>query len=132
MRRVLVTALVALTAVAAVGCAGEDAREAQRLLAQSEQAMNEVSSFRFSMRMWTSGAPDDVTMTMRGGGYAKGKRAGDFFMTAAVDGGSTLSDFSLVSPSGATYINVGAGWQRTSLPGAAPAAKMGNPFAGFD
>jgi hypothetical protein len=84
MRRVL--ALLALTACAAVaaGCSGRDAQEAQLLMAQADAAFATVRSATFTARFSTSGAPQELAMTMVGGGYVKGKHAGDAYavMTA--------------------------------------------------
>lgn len=77
MKRAL--ALLVLAALAA-GCSGRDAQEAQLLLAQSEAAFASVRSATFTLRLSTSGAPEDYAMTMAGGGYLKGKRAGDVYV----------------------------------------------------
>jgi hypothetical protein len=130
MRRAFAISLLALAVLGATGCAGADAERAQAILAQSQQAMNDVQSFRFSMRLWTSDAPQDFSMTMRGGGYATGKRAGDFFLTASVEGMPSLGSFSLVSRRGAAHMNLGSGWVRMPVPTAS--AQAAGPLAGFD
>jgi hypothetical protein len=86
MKRVI--ALLALVAAVAVapGCAGADAQEAQALFAQSDAALAQVRSATFSAKLWTSGAPQDFTLRMAGGAYAKGKRAGDFYVVVTADG----------------------------------------------
>jgi len=105
MRRIL--ALLLLTAVAAVapGCSGADAEEAQALLVQSNAAFAEVRSATFTARMSLSGGSQELSMTMSGGGYAHGKRAGDFYVLATSDS-LGFGDLVLVSRSGRVSMSV--------------------------
>jgi hypothetical protein len=85
MRRAFaLLAVLALGAVAA-GCSGREAREAQTLLAQSNEAFAEVRSATFTIKMTLSGGPPelqlaDSVLSMSGGGYSRGRRAGDFYV----------------------------------------------------
>jgi hypothetical protein len=105
MRRIL--ALLVGTAVAAVapGCSGADAEEAQALLVQSNAAFAEVRSATFTARMSLTGGPQELSMTMSGGGYAHGKRAGDFYVLATSDS-LGFGDLVLVSRSGRVSMSV--------------------------
>jgi hypothetical protein len=105
MRRIL--AFLLLTAVAAVapGCSGADAEEAQALLVQSNAAFAEVRSATFTARMSLTGGPQELSMTMSGGGYAHGKRAGDFYVLATSDS-LGFRDLVLVSRSGRVSMSV--------------------------
>jgi hypothetical protein len=105
MRRLL--ALLVVTAVAAVapGCSGADAEEAQALLVQSNAAFAEVRSATFTARMSLTGGPQELSMTMSGGGYAHGKRAGDFYVLATSDS-LGFGDLVLVSRSGRVSMSV--------------------------
>src|SRR6266511_3738860 len=105
MRRIL--AFLLLTAVAAVapGCSGADAEEAQALLVQSNAAFAEVRSATFTARMSLTGGPRELSMTMSGGGYAHGKRAGDFYVLATSDSRG-FGDLVLVSRSGRVSMSV--------------------------
>jgi hypothetical protein len=105
MRRIL--ALLVVTAVAAVapGCSGADAEEAQALLVQSNAAFAEVRSATFTARMSLTGGPQELSMTMSGGGYAHGKRAGDFYVLATSDS-LGFGDLVLVSRSGRVSMSV--------------------------
>jgi hypothetical protein len=49
--------------------------------------MADVESVSFSMRMWTEGAHGDAdfTVLMHGGGYEKGKHAGEAYATMTAD-----------------------------------------------
>ena len=105
MRRIL--AFLLLTAVAAVapGCSGADVEEAQALLVQSNAAFAEVRSATFTARMSLTGGPQELSMTMSGGGYAHGKRAGDFYVLATSDS-LGFGDLVLVSRSGRVSMSV--------------------------
>lgn len=129
MRRVLAPLVVALVAAGVSGCAGAEGQQAQELLLQSEQAVANVESFRFAARFWTSGVEESLTMVMRGGGYSKGKRAGDFFVQASVEGVPGFTGFTMVSRKGAVSTNAGGGW----VPVPADAAAAQNAaLGGFD
>src|SRR6266545_2684537 len=105
MRRIL--AFLLLTAVAAVapGCSGADAEEAQALLVQSNAAFAEVRSATFTARMSLTGGPRELSMTMSGGGFAHGKKAGDFYVLATSDS-LGFGDLVLVSRSGRVSMSV--------------------------
>ncbi|HXL43539.1 MAG TPA: hypothetical protein VN960_05710, partial [Gaiellaceae bacterium] len=105
MRRIL--AFLLLTAVAAVapGCSGADAEEAQALLVQSNAAFAEVRSAPFTARMSLTGGPQELSMTMSGGGFAHGKKAGDFYVLATSDS-LGFGDLVLVSRSGRVSMSV--------------------------
>jgi hypothetical protein len=105
MRRAIALLLLLVAAASAAGCSGADAQEAQALLAQSDVAWADVSSATFSMRLWTSGAPQDFSLTMSGGGYAKGKHAGDFYVLATADNVG-FGDFTLVNRKGRLSMSV--------------------------
>ena len=83
MRRLLALVLVASAAAAVSGCSGVDAEKAQTIIDQSTTAMADVKSVSFAMRMWTSGGPTgtEFTVLMHGGGYQKGKHAGESYAT---------------------------------------------------
>jgi len=99
MRRVLALLLLTATAAVASGCSGADAEEAQALLVQSNAAFAEVRSATFTARMSLTGGPHELSMTLSGGGYAHGRRAGDFYVLAASDS-LGFRDLVLVSRSG--------------------------------
>jgi hypothetical protein len=84
MRRAIALLSLAALVVVQTGCSGADAREAQELLAQSDAAFAQVKS-TFSARISVTGGPREFAMTMKGGGYSRGKRAGDFYMVATAE-----------------------------------------------
>jgi hypothetical protein len=85
MRRALALLLVTAVAAVAVGCSGADAQEAQTLLAESNAAFAQVRSATFTARIAMTGGPQEFDMTMSGGGYAKGRHAGEFYVVATSD-----------------------------------------------
>jgi hypothetical protein len=96
-------AMLALGVVSA-GCSGREAQEAQELLAESNEAFAEVRSATFTIKMTLSGGPPelqltDYVMTMSGGGYSRGKRAGDFYMVLTDQAGLS-NEIMVVSRSG--------------------------------
>jgi hypothetical protein len=131
MRRVLVVALVALAAAVSAGCSGVDAQNAQAILDQSTTAMASVRSVSFAMRMWTSGGPDgtDYTVLMRGGGYQKGKRSGDTYVTLSSSDLPGLGSMTVVTRHGVIYVKAAGRWTRVPVPAGQSAA---DPLAGFD
>ena len=85
MRRGLAILLVTAVAAVAAGCSGADAEEAQLLLEQSNAAFAQVHSATFTARLRMTGGPQEFEMTMSGGGYAKGRHAGEFYIVATSD-----------------------------------------------
>lgn len=85
MLRILALLLATAAAAVAAGCTGRDAQEAQQLLAESRAAFAGVRSATFTARLTMTGGPEELTLSMSGGGYARGKRAGDVYMLATAD-----------------------------------------------
>ena len=119
MRRVLALLALAAIGVVASGCSGRDGQEAQALLAQSEQALAEVRSASFSAKLWIEGGPQQVSMTMSGGAYSKGKNAGDFYV-AVSSADALFEDVVLVQQGGRLSAKVGGTVMSESLPFTAP------------
>lgn len=131
-RRLLAFALtVSAAAVAVGGCSGADAQKAEAILDQSTSAMADVRSLSFAMRMWTSGGPEgaDFTVLMHGGGYQKGKRAGESYVTLSSSDVPGLGSMTVVIRRNALYVKAAGSWSR--LPGPADEASA-DPLAGFD
>lgn len=117
MRRVLaLLPCLALAAVAA-GCSGRDAQEAQALVAQSQAAMAKVRSSTFTAKLWAEDGPQQFSVTMSGGGYAKGKHAGDFYVVMS-SGEGLFEDIVVVQQSGKVSARIGG----TIVPGGVPTA----------
>jgi hypothetical protein len=132
MRGMLAAALT-LTALIASGCSGADAQKAQTLLDESTQAMANVTSVSFAMRMWTTGGPEgsDMVVLMRGGGYNKGKHKGDSVMT--ISGLPQIGDVSVAIRNGHAFVRAGGRWTSAPVPAdtASSAALAGFNLASY-
>ncbi len=119
MRR-LALALAALSLLLA-GCAGipgtsaQDAREAQRLLEESQAAQAEVESMTFTMTVGMEGGGQQFRMVGQGALVARGEHAGDMTLTMRLAGGPVAS-LELVAKDGVAYMRSGGSWIR--VPGA--------------
>lgn len=131
MRRIVLLVLVALATAVSAGCSGVDAQKAQTILDQSTAAMADVKSVSFAMRMWTSGAPDgtDFTVLMHGGGYEKGRRSGEAYVTLSSTNVPGLGSMTVVTHRDVLWVKAGGRWARLPVPAGQPAA---DPLAGFD
>lgn len=131
MRRLLALLLVVSAATAASGCSGVDAQKAQTLLDQSTTAMAGVKSVSFAMRMWVSGGPEgsDFTVLMHGGGYQKGKRAGESYATLSSSNVPGMGSVTVVARHDTLYVKAGGSWTRIPAPANRASA---DPLAGFD
>jgi hypothetical protein len=131
MRRMLVLALLAVAFAVPAGCSGVDAQKAQTILDQSTTAMANVKSVSFAMRMWTSGGPDgtDFTVVMHGGGYEKGKRAGDAYVSMSSSDVPGFGAMTVVVHGDTLWVKAGGRWERVPSPAGQGAA---DPLAGFD
>jgi hypothetical protein len=123
MRRAFALLAVLALGAATAGCSGREAREAQTLLAQSNEALAEVRSATFTITMTLSGGPaelqlTDYVMTMSGGGYSRGKRAGDFFMVLT-DQTTASNEIVVVSKSGRVSMTLN-GMRISDVPVPAP------------
>jgi hypothetical protein len=105
MRRVLALLLLTASTAVAAGCSGADAQEAQVLLVQSNAAFAQVRSATFTARLSLTGGPQELSMTMSGGGYAHGRRAGDVYVLATSDN-LGFRDLVLVNRSGRVSMSV--------------------------
>ena len=131
MRRVLALALIAFAAAVPAGCSGVDTQQAQSVLDESTTAMANVRSVSFAMRMWTSGGPDgsDFTVLMHGGGYEKGKRAGEAYVTLSSTDVPGLGAMTIVIRRDVLYVKAAGRWARVPAPAGQASA---DPLAGFD
>lgn len=131
MRHLVALTLVVSAAAVASGCSGVDAQKAQTILDQSTTAMADVKSVSFAMRMWTSGGPAgaDFTVTMQGGGYQKGKHAGESYATLSSSDVPGLGAVTMVIRNDTLYVKAAGSWSRVPAPASRASA---DPLAGFD
>jgi hypothetical protein len=131
MRRLFALALVVSAGAVVSGCSGVDAQKAQTILDQSTTAMADVKSVSFAMRMWTSGGPEgtEFTVLMHGGGYQKGKHAGESYVALSSSSVPGMGSMTLVIRHNVLYVKAGGSWSRVPAPADQAAA---DPMAGFD
>jgi hypothetical protein len=110
--------LALVLAVASSGCAGADGQKAQELLAQSDQALAEVESFRFAGRMWMETPVGDFTFVLRGGGNTA--EGGSSFMTVQAPDVPEFPEVSVVMRGTDAWMKAGGGWQKVTLPPGQP------------
>lgn len=118
MRRL--AAFLGLVAVLA-GCSGEEGLQAQELLLDAQAAQNRLSSATFSVELAFDAEGRRGSIVLAGGGYLKGKRAGDAVLSMRANGLPQASgfEFTLVTRRDAAFVRMGGGWQRYPLPAGA-------------
>ena len=117
MRRIGLLVLVAVAALVAGGCAGADARRAEELLQQSDQALRSLKSYRYAGRFWIESEIGDFTLVMRGGGNTRGGGGGGAsFLTMRSDDLPGFSELTVVQQGRSLWIRDGGGWKRAEAP----------------
>jgi hypothetical protein len=122
MRRSVALLCLTLVAATASGCSGADATEAQALLTQSDTAFAHVKSTTFTARLTMTADSQEFGMTMRGGGYVNGKRAGDYYLVATADN-LPFRELGVTKESGRISMTVGSPVANASVQ-----ADDGNPL----
>lgn len=117
MGRRLVQALaLAATAFVVSACSGADAKRAKELLGQANAAQAKVVSASYDVRVVVSAESQRYTMLMNGGGYVKGPRAGDQFLTMRGEGLPVAMNFQLVSTGGRAVVSINGRTQSFPMP----------------
>jgi hypothetical protein len=111
-RAALLTLLV--VAVLPLGCAGAEGRQAQELLAQSDQALSQVRSFRFAGRLWLETPVGDFTFVMRGAGNSA--KGGSTFVTMDAPDVPQFPEVTVVTRGERAWMKAGGGWQPLTIP----------------
>ncbi len=117
MRRAALLFLLVLAALP-LGCAGEEGQRAQELLAQSDQALAQVKSFRFAGRLWMETPVGDFTFVMRGGGNPK--KGGSSFVSMQAPDVPQFPEVTVVTRGPKAWVKAGSGWQRLTIPPGRP------------
>jgi hypothetical protein len=112
--RRLALVLLLLVALAPFGCAGADGQRAQELLAESDQALAQVESFRFSGRMTMETPAGDFQVVLFGGGDAQ--TGGNFFMTMKAPEVPGFPETTVVVRGDRAWMNMNGGWQPLPAP----------------
>lgn len=84
-----------LCAAALSACSGDEGERAQQLLALAEAAQARLSSATYEARMTFTMDGQKMSLVMDGGGYFKGRRAGDQLLTMRTEGVPTLGAINL-------------------------------------
>ena len=142
MTRRFLSLLAALALlVAAGGCAaGQDGAEAMAILDRASEAQKNLESVSFDMTMKGEAAGQSFDLTLNGGGYLKGERAGDMVVSLSLSAPGmpvAATQMQMVAVGDRAYMNLGGSWQE--LPGGAAAfgggtagAALEQQLAGFD
>lgn len=113
MRRLALVFLL-LVALAPLGCAGADGQRAQELLEESDQALAQVESFRFSGRMTMETPAGDFRIVLFGGGDAR--TGGNFFMTMKAPEVPGFPETTVVVRGDEAWMKMNGGWQPLPAP----------------
>lgn len=114
MRRVVLVVGLLLAAVLPLGCAGADGQRAQELLEESDRALAQVESFRFSGRMTMETPVGDFRMVLFGGGDAN--PGGAFFMTMKSPDLPEFPETTMVVRGDEGWMKLNGGWQSFPVP----------------
>ena len=122
--------LLALLALALVlpACSGQDAQQAQDLLAEASAAQQHVRSSTLTARLWTEADGQRLEVDLAGGGYASGPRKGDFFLRGAVTGVPGAGSFTVVRQGGTEWADLDG--RRQTLP--VPTTQPPSPISSLD
>jgi hypothetical protein len=107
---------LALATVALTACSGEHGERAQQLLSRAEAAHARLTSATYEARMTFTLDGRTMSLVMDGGGYFKGRRAGDQLLTMRTDGvpGAGAVDMQVLVRRGRMSMSVNG--RRFSLP----------------
>ena len=114
MRRVSLGISLLLIALAPLGCAGADGQRAQELLEESDRALAQVESFRFSGRMTMAAPVGEFRIVLYGGGDAQ--PGGAFFMTMKAPDLPEFPETTVVVRGDEAWMKLDGAWQTLPIP----------------
>lgn len=117
MRRAALLLLL-LVVLLPLGCAGAEGQRAQELLAQADQALAQVESYRFAGRLWMETPVGDFTFVMRGGGDLS--KGGSSFVSMSAPDVPEFPEVNVVTRGQKSWVKAGGGWQRLTVPPGQP------------
>jgi hypothetical protein len=130
--RFLVAFIAALPLLTA--CSGADAQRAQQLMQQAQEAQKNVSSLTFAANLRIEAKGQTFGAKVTGGGYAKGRQAGDFFVDLDLSQVPNLplasGHFRVVKRGSAMSVRLGD--QPLTFPMPSTSSSTLNPVASFD
>ena len=97
-------------------CSGADAQRATQLLSEVQAAQTRVVSATYDVRMTISEGSQSFTLSMSGGGYLKGRRAGDAYLSVSAEGLPVPLKYDMVASGGRGYVRMNGAWQSFPLP----------------
>jgi len=126
MRRLLILLAIPLAAGVLSACSGADGAKAESLLQQAEQAQQNVTSERFVLKLGIDAEGRHMEVDLSGGGYLRGERAGDFFVTATgtIPDASQALDMVVVRQGGQVRFRLNG--QAQTLPVAQAQSRLGS------
>jgi hypothetical protein len=125
-RRLAQVVLLLATVSILSACSGADAKRATELLANAQAAQAKVVSASYDVRVVVSQGDRRYTLVMTGGGYLKGPRAGDQFMSMRGEGLPVPLNFELVSVGGRAVVRANGRSQSFPLPSGTTGAQTSN------
>jgi hypothetical protein len=112
MRRLGVGLLPLLAALLLAGCSGAEAQQAQELLERASVAQDALRSASFEIEFGVTSSGQTFNATASGGGYLKGRRAGDMFFRLDLSGvPGAPDDVGFVVKGKRMYVSEGSGWR---------------------
>jgi hypothetical protein len=107
-------------------CSGADATRASQLLATAQAAQAKLVSATYDARVVVTQGDRSFTLLMNGGGYLKGSRAGDQFMSMRAEGLPVPLQFELVSVNGRGFVRTNGTSQSFPVPAGGAGSRSSN------
>lgn len=115
MRRLAIIAVLAVASLMPLtGCVGAEGRQAQDLLAQTDEAMAQVESFRFAGRLVLETSVGDFALVMRGA--ATKDDGGASLVTVSSDDVPGFPEVTVLTRGKTAWMKAGGSWQRVQAP----------------
>jgi hypothetical protein len=117
-------AVLALLVPVLAACSGEQGERAEELLTRAEAAQAQLSSATFDARMNVSFEGQTFALVLEGGGYLKGRRAGDAIFTMRTEGVPDGANVKLQALIRGRQVSMTVNGRRFSMPGRATAPQQ--------
>jgi hypothetical protein len=115
MRRLTILVVLAAASVLPLtGCVGAEGKQAQDILAQTDDAMAQARSFRFAGRLALETPAGDFTVVMRGA--ASKEDGGASVVTVSSDDVPGFPEVTVVTRGQDGWMKAGGGWQHVQVP----------------
>jgi hypothetical protein len=115
MRRLAVLVVLATASlVPLTGCVGVEGKQAQDILAQTDEAMAQAESFRFAGRLTLETSVGDFGLVMRGA--ASKQDGGASVVTVSSDDVPGFPEVTVVTRGQDAWMKAGGRWQRVQVP----------------